>query len=74
MNADETDGRWRGVREIQEHAAHKGRVGIISIGDYWIENYSDTQILAGYYPTGEIGVFAKADFEAYIAAFFGLNF
>lgn len=68
MNADESDGLWRGVFE------GKGRPGALHIGDYWLSDEGDDMFIIGNKTTGEMGVFSKKDFEAYVVAFFGLNF
>ena len=52
-------------------AREEGRV--IVIGDYAIWNLSHEEFGMSH-RNGEVGVFKKADFEAYLAAFFGLNF
>jgi hypothetical protein len=56
---------------IYEEAREEGRV--IVIGDYAIWDLNHEQFGMSH-RNGEVGVFKKADFEAHLAAFFGLNF
>lgn len=46
----------------------------IRVGNYTMWDVGDDKIGISFLGTGEAGVFNKADFEAYVAAFFGLNF
>lgn len=46
----------------------------IVIGKYVLGDVDDTTFYISYLPTGEGGMFPKADFEAYVASYFGLNF
>ena len=68
MNAEESNGQWRGIFE------GAGRPGALEIGDYWLLDELDGRFIIGNKVTGEMGVFQKKDFEAYVVAFFGLNF
>jgi hypothetical protein len=47
----------------------------IVVGDYAMWPVDDAEKIGiTYIPTGEIGIFNKADLEPYIKGFFGLNF
>lgn len=46
----------------------------IFIGDYLVWDIDSDTFGISHLVTGEAGVFKKADFEAYVKAFFGLNF
>jgi hypothetical protein len=47
---------------------------VINIGRYLIGDHSDQYFYIADTLTGEAGTFNKEEFEAYIAAFFGLNY
>jgi len=63
------DGQFRGhyVRDDMPD-------NVMRIGEYFVWDLPDGTIGLGYEPTGEMGIFNKADLEPYIKAFFGLNF
>ena len=63
------DGQFRGHMSKADTPAH-----VIVVGDYLLWKLGDGEIGIGYQPTGEMGIFKSEDFEAYIKAFFGLNF
>jgi hypothetical protein len=44
------------------------------IGDYALWDIDPTRFGMSHLVTGEAGVFNKADFEAHVKAFFGMNF
>lgn len=46
----------------------------IIIGDYALYDIDATRFGLSNIVTGEAGVFDKADFEAHVSAFFGMNF
>lgn len=46
----------------------------IIIGDYALYDIDATRFGLSHIVTGETGVFDKADFEAHVSAFFGMNF
>lgn len=63
------DGQMRGeygVDNVPQHA--------IVFGKYILWDSTDGKFGIGYRETGEMGIFNKADFEAHIEAFYGLNF
>ena len=64
------DGQMRGQYHIDTIPMGKG----IVFGDYILWDTGDNQFGIGYRETGEMGIFNKADFEAHIEAFYGLNF
>jgi hypothetical protein len=64
------DGQMRGHYGVDTIPMGKG----IVFGDYVIWDAGDNQFGIGYRETGEMGIFNKADFEAHIEAFYGLNF
>lgn len=47
--------------------------GVIDFGPYTLWDVDD-KTFGITYETGEMGVFSKEEFEAHLAAFFGLNF
>jgi hypothetical protein len=58
--------------EIKQNMENKGA---IVIGNYALWNLNDEDSFGiTFIPTGEMGVFHRADFEAYVKGFFGLNF
>ena len=66
------DGQFRG----HTHRLPSPEVTIedgINIGRYTLLD-CDKDTFYIFIDTGEVGVFKKSDFEAHIAAFFGLNF
>ena len=65
------DGQFRGMGEI--HVGDKLRA-MLNVGDYMIWDVDPDSFAITLTTTGEIGVFMKKDFEAHVAAFFGLNF
>lgn len=70
------DGQFRGAAERQE-LAHNTELRIaMHIGDYmlWVMPTEPDMVGVTYIPSGEMGVFKKADLEPHLAAFFGLNF
>ena len=64
------DGQMRGSYGVGPIPMGKG----IVFGDYVVWDTGDNQFGIGYRETGEMGIFNKADFEAHIEAFYGLNF
>jgi len=64
------DGQMRGHYGVDTIPMGKG----IVFGDYILWDAGDNQFGIGYRETGEMGIFNKADFEAHIEAFYGLNF
>jgi hypothetical protein len=65
------DGQFRGVRV--NGVGDKLRA-MLNVGDYMIWEVDGDSFAITLTTTGEIGVFMKKDFEAHVAAFFGLNF
>ena len=65
------DGQFRGVRA--PGVGDKLRA-MLNVGDYMIWEVDGDSFAITLTTTGEIGVFMKKDFEAHVAAFFGLNF
>jgi len=58
--------------EVKQNMENKGA---IVIGNYALWNLNDEDSFGiTFIPTGETGVFYRADFEAYVKGFFGLNF
>jgi len=55
-----------------EEAARRDEA--IRIGDYALWDGDDSMFYILFEPTGEMGVFKKEEFHAYVAAFFGLHF
>jgi hypothetical protein len=47
---------------------------VINIGRYLIGDHDDQRFYIADTLTGEAGTFNKEEFEAYIAAFFGLSY
>jgi hypothetical protein len=47
---------------------------VITIGRYLIGDHDEQRFYIADILTGEAGTFNKEEFEAYIAAFFGLNY
>lgn len=47
---------------------------VINIGRYLIGDHDDQRFYIADTHTGEAGTFSKEEFEAYIAAFFGLTY
>jgi len=47
---------------------------MLNVGDYMIWDVDGDSFAITLTTTGEMGVFRKKDFEAHVAAFFGLNF
>ena len=64
------DGQMRGHYGVDTIPMGKG----IVFGNYILWDTGDNQFGIGYRETGEMGIFNKADFEAHIEAFYGLNF
>lgn len=64
------DGQMRGHYEVDTIPQGKD----IVFGNYIVWDAGDDQFGIGHRDTGEMGVFNKKDFEAYIQAFYGLNF
>ena len=52
----------------------KAPASAMLVGDYALRDLDHEKLNITYMPTGESGVFDKAEFEAHIKAFFGLNF
>jgi len=46
----------------------------IRVGDYKLFDWEDDIVIGIMHPNGEAGLFHKKEFEAHVAAFFGLNF
>lgn len=46
----------------------------IVVGDYGLSDMDSERLIIIHIPSGEAGVFAKADFETHIKAFYGMNF
>ena len=58
--------------EVKQDMENKGA---IVIGNYALWNLNDDDAFGiTFIPTGEMGGFHRADFEAYVKGFFGLNF
>ena len=70
------DGQFRGTAEKIETVNNTDLQVAMHIGDYmvWVAPNEPDMIGISYIPSGETGVFKKADLEPHIAAFFGLNF
>lgn len=70
------DGQFRGRAEKVELAHNTVMHISMHIGDYmlWVLPTEPDVIGISFMPTGEMGVFKKADLEPHLAAFFGLNF
>lgn len=49
-------------------------VAPMRVGDYLLGDMDDKKLTIFHEPTGEGGVFDKAEFEPHVKAFFGLNF
>ena len=80
--SSETSTAPRIFGEVFEDGQMRGHYGVDTIpmgagivfGNYVIWDSGDNQFGIGYRETGEMGIFSKADFEAHIQAFYGLNF
>jgi hypothetical protein len=46
----------------------------IKVGDYELFDWKDDTHIGISHVSGEAGLFQKKEFEAHVAAFFGLNF
>jgi hypothetical protein len=59
--------------EKLEHEVQILKYRSVQVGDYGLFDSDDTHI-GIFHVNGEGGLFKKKEFEAYVAAFFGLNF
>ena len=65
------DGSMRGYGDTESVEKY---VHSVRLHDYVMWNVDEETIGILYRPSGEMGMFKKADFENYVSAFFGLNF